>query len=227
MTMTVQVKKKKRNVQVLVPSKKLLALLDSLVPDMKKTKQRVKEIFDQSRKEGFPDDEIGSMIRMRMDGNYTERYIRMVLPETAKRAYERNVDVTNEKKSEKISETEHKDEIPNLETDILSEEQSVESEPKLYQQAKSINDIGPSDVNEAAVYFCKRYKESQFELNKKGTEVMQLRKKVADLEKRIGELEQENARLAKLYNTSVGVGKMGKSKEKQKLLNELKGGASI
>lgn len=99
-------KQSNRPVKVTSPSKKLLKLLDSLIPDFKKLQVKVDVIFKQARAEGFPDEETGAMIRMRMDDNYSERTIRRVLPGTAKREYNANPDVTNEKDSDKMSEAE-------------------------------------------------------------------------------------------------------------------------
>jgi hypothetical protein len=52
--------------------------------DFGKVQTKVDAIFKQGRKEGFSDIEIGGWIRSRMNGVYSDRTIRNVLPDTAK-----------------------------------------------------------------------------------------------------------------------------------------------
>ena len=73
--MTVQIPKQK-------PSKEIELLLSEL--DFGKVQTKVNAIFEQGRKEGFSDVEIGGWIRSRMKGVYSDRTIRNVLPDTAK-----------------------------------------------------------------------------------------------------------------------------------------------
>jgi len=70
--------------EIVQPSKKLEALLNSLKVNFKKLKKRVNEIFELARREGFPDEITGIMIRQKMEGEYTQRTITNVLPSTAK-----------------------------------------------------------------------------------------------------------------------------------------------
>ncbi|MPZ06622.1 MAG: hypothetical protein GEU26_09440 [Nitrososphaeraceae archaeon] len=75
--MTVQIQKQK-------PSKKLEQLLADLAPDFGKLKPKIDAVFEQGRKEGLTDMEIGSMIRTELRKHYSERTIQRILPETAK-----------------------------------------------------------------------------------------------------------------------------------------------
>lgn len=86
----------------------------------------------------------------------------------------------------------------------IKNEQSVETEHKShtpipsytpYKLAKSIDDISPAQIKETAEYYFERYKENQFEIDKRGKEIVQLKRKIVELEKRIVELEQDDTRL--------------------------------
>ena len=91
-----QVEKPKRNAKVTTASKKLLDLIAALPkPDFRKLKVRINEIFKVARKEGYPDNATGILIRQELEPHYSESTIRRVLPSTAKHtAMIRN---TNEK----------------------------------------------------------------------------------------------------------------------------------
>lgn len=95
MTMTVQQERKKRrkrnsltperedalakemakalgvNVRVKRPSKSLEAALEALALDFDKLQPKVDKVFEIGRAEGYPDKEIGSMIRQRMKEGYS------------------------------------------------------------------------------------------------------------------------------------------------------------
>lgn len=108
----------RKNVEVVRPSKKLIKLLDSLKLNFSKLKKRVDEIFRVARAEGFPDDEIGKMIRMRMDGEYSEATIRRVLPSTAKA---KTIAVNNAKKAFKMNASEQEKQSENNTTQISND----------------------------------------------------------------------------------------------------------
>ena len=55
-----------------------------LAPDFGKLETKKDAIFEQGRKEGFNDMEIGDMIRSKMQEHYSDRTIRRILPDTAK-----------------------------------------------------------------------------------------------------------------------------------------------
>jgi len=65
-------------------SKKLEQLLADLGPDFGKLETKIDVIFEQGRKEGFSDIEIGDLARSKMNEHYSDRTIRRVLPDTAK-----------------------------------------------------------------------------------------------------------------------------------------------
>ncbi len=65
-------------------SKILQRLLEALAPDFNKLQDKVNEVFQQGRREGLNDMEIGEMVRDAMKDHYTYRTIRNVLPNTAK-----------------------------------------------------------------------------------------------------------------------------------------------
>lgn len=65
-------------------SKTLDQLLTSLSPDFDKLQSKVKVVFEQGRKEGFNDMEIGDLVRSKMEAHYSDRTIRRVLPNSAK-----------------------------------------------------------------------------------------------------------------------------------------------
>jgi hypothetical protein len=77
MANTIQIQKKKR-------SKTLDDLLENLNPDFDKLQPKVDAVFEQGRKEGFCDMEIGDFVRSNMKVNYSLRTIQRVLPDTAK-----------------------------------------------------------------------------------------------------------------------------------------------
>jgi hypothetical protein len=74
--MTAQILKQK--------SKKLEQLLMDLAPDFGKLETKRDAVFEQARKEGFNDMEIGDMIRSSMQEHYSDRTIRRILPDSAK-----------------------------------------------------------------------------------------------------------------------------------------------
>ena len=74
--MTAQILKQK--------SKKLEQLLIDFGPDFGKLETKKDAVFEQGRKEGFNDMEIGDMIRSAMKDHYSDRTIRRILPDTAK-----------------------------------------------------------------------------------------------------------------------------------------------
>jgi hypothetical protein len=65
-------------------SKILEKLLDALSPDFDKLQPKIDAVFQQGRKEGFDDMEIGELVRSQMKEHYSDRTIRRVLPEAAK-----------------------------------------------------------------------------------------------------------------------------------------------
>jgi hypothetical protein len=74
------------------PSKKLLGMIDSYVVSVKSTLKKlianVKErdkIFEQGRKDGLTDIEIGDLLRIKLRPVLSDRQIRRYLPDTAKR----------------------------------------------------------------------------------------------------------------------------------------------
>jgi hypothetical protein len=72
-------------------SKILDHLLDALVPDWGKLQTNVNAVFEQGRKEGFDDMEIGDFIRSKMKDHYSKSTIQRVLPKSAK-----HLEFTNE-----------------------------------------------------------------------------------------------------------------------------------
>jgi hypothetical protein len=76
MTSTIQLQKKF--------SKILNKPLQKLGPDFGKLQSKVDAVFEQGRKEGFSDMEIGEFVRYKMKEHHTDRTIRAVLPNTAK-----------------------------------------------------------------------------------------------------------------------------------------------
>jgi hypothetical protein len=84
MTMSVQIKKKRK------PSQALLELVEGLAPDFQKLQDKVDEVFRKGREEGFNDMQIGNLVRSRMKEHYSPATIRNVLPETAKHMEKRN-----------------------------------------------------------------------------------------------------------------------------------------
>jgi hypothetical protein len=59
-------------------------LLDALVPEWGKLQTNVNAVFDQGRREGFNDLEIGNFIRSKMKDHYSKSTIQRVLPKSAK-----------------------------------------------------------------------------------------------------------------------------------------------
>jgi hypothetical protein len=64
-------------------SKILQRLLEALAPDFNKLQHKVNEVFEQGRKDGLSDMEIGDLVRSAMKDYYTDRTIQRVLPKTA------------------------------------------------------------------------------------------------------------------------------------------------
>jgi hypothetical protein len=50
-------------------------LLNSLLPDLDKLQPKIDAVFQQGRKEGFDDMEIGDLVRSKMKDHYTNRTI--------------------------------------------------------------------------------------------------------------------------------------------------------
>jgi hypothetical protein len=65
-------------------SKILERLLEALAPDFNKIQEKVNEVFEQGRREGLDDMEIGSLVREQMKEHYSQATIKRVLPKSAK-----------------------------------------------------------------------------------------------------------------------------------------------
>lgn len=96
--MTIQIQKQK-------PSKTLEQLLADLAPDLGKLKPKVNAIFEQGRKEGLDDMEIGKMVRSKMKEHYSDRTIQRVLPDTVKGSQGPKHGITSDK-NDKMSDFE-------------------------------------------------------------------------------------------------------------------------
>lgn len=81
MTMTTVLEQQKKKSKI---SKKLQELLDSLATDFEKLQPKIDRIFEQGRKDGLKDMEIGLLIRQKMKVCYSANTITRVLPTTAR-----------------------------------------------------------------------------------------------------------------------------------------------
>lgn len=119
--MTTQIQKQK-------PSKKLEQLLADLGPDFSKLETKKDAIFEQGRKEGFSNMEIGDLVRSKMKEHYSDRTIRRLLPDTAKQQQDHS-----KQKADKMSASERepielpgdKVKVEDASGDISPEEQKL------------------------------------------------------------------------------------------------------
>lgn len=112
-------------------SKKLEQLLADLGPDFGKLETKVDAIFEQGRKEGFSEMEIGGLVRSKMEAHYSDRTIRRVLPDSAKQQQDHS-----KQKADKISASEREPtlEVPADKVKVESASDIEEGDPSPEEQ---------------------------------------------------------------------------------------------
>jgi hypothetical protein len=65
-------------------SKILQRLLEALAPDFNKLQDKVNAVFEQGRRDGLSDMEIGDLVRTQMKEHYSQSTIQRVLPKSAR-----------------------------------------------------------------------------------------------------------------------------------------------
>lgn len=81
------VKSELKQITLKKPSKRLDDLIEALTYDFTKLRDKVDAVFEQGRKEGFEDMQIGKMVRVKMKEHYSRDTIARVLPATAKQKH--------------------------------------------------------------------------------------------------------------------------------------------
>jgi hypothetical protein len=134
--MTVQIPKQK-------PSKRFEQLLADLGPDFGKLETKKDAIFEQGRKEGFSDMEIGDLVRSKMKEHYSDRTIRRLLPDTAKQQQDHS-----KQKADKMSASERPpinldDKDVKVEPVIETQEEPVTTE-SIRKIAENVLNLSPN-----------------------------------------------------------------------------------
>jgi len=124
-------------------SKKLEQLLADLGPDFGKLETKIDVIFEQGRKEGFSDMEIGDLVRSKMKEHYSDRTIRRLLPDTAKQQQDHS-----KQKADKMSASERPpinldDKDVKVEPVIETQEEPVTTE-SIRKIAENVLNLSPN-----------------------------------------------------------------------------------
>jgi hypothetical protein len=175
------------------PSKALAAALNALSIDFGKLNTNVKKVFEIARKEGYPDIEIGGMIREKMKEHYSASTIQRVLesyPDAKYQDYDHSKDRDYKKDAFKMNASEHKDSNENSET--MQEVTKVETTDK-YKPFQ--------DTIDTKSKLIKQLHEEIAGVRKENTEFRKqnevLKKRNVELTARVTELEKQVKELKK------------------------------